>query len=578
MTAAPTATLSTSDSASEESAKDALTFRLGARRRYLLTGILASAFLVASLTGLLKVSIVAIAGIAAGVAVVNALLTALATGLLRTRWWMRYAMASLDIALISMMIVTMRQDGMVVLYFLVIIPYSFDRGKGLGYFTGSVSALAFIAVRELWPSEGVTGQARIISAVTGALLFIVAAQVVPITSRLIRRIRRTREVMLDAESGNLLARADTRYSDELGLLQRSFNRMLEVQGHLIGAVQREADEVAALAEQLASSSGLLSASGVQFASTAVSLTEQLQQQQRQAQEGSAHTEQAYAASELLRERAEAMESSATSLVGAAESSRDAISRASGALVTISDRVRETAATVGALGQASAHVDEFVDTIARIARQTNLLALNAAIEAARAGEHGKGFAVVAEEVRKLAEESALAAKEVADSIAVVRQNIAAAVTSMAQGEKDVRDVGGVADEANTALGSMLDGVRRIADVVAETASVSRVQSGTMATLSATMTGVQDVASEAARRAGAASLVATEQTAALDGLSATSRQLAELSDRLRSSISRFSVATGLPETPAGPHVRPTAGVPTSPSPTPGAPKRAGALAAR
>lgn len=557
---------SASDSASEESAKDTITFRLGARRRYVLTAILATASLAASLTGFLPMSVWAIFATAASVFAVNAVLTMLATGLLRNTWWMRYLMATLDIGLISMMAMTLRQDGVAVLYFLVIVPYSFDRGKALGYFTGVMAAVSFVAVREIWPGDVVNSQTRLYSAVTGFLLFVVASQVVPITSRLIRRIRRMRETMADAEAGNLLARADMRYSDELGLLQRSFNRMLEVQGQLIGAVQREADEVASAAERLASASSQLSANGGKFASTAVSLTRQLEQQGRQAQEGTAHTHQAHAASERLREKAEAMESSASALVDAAESSRDAIGRASGALLTISDRVRATSATVGALGQASEQVDEFVDTISRIARQTNLLALNAAIEAARAGEHGKGFAVVAEEVRTLAEESARAAREVAETIAQVRQNIAAAVASMAQGEKDVRDVGGVADEANRALGSMLDGIRRIAEVVADTASVSRVQSATMETLTATMTGVQDVALDAAQRAGAASAVATEQTTALDGLSNTSRELAELSDRLRSSISHFSVsaapdsAPGASHTPAAPSPRP------SPSPIP------------
>jgi methyl-accepting chemotaxis protein len=236
-----------------------------------------------------------------------------------------------------------------------------------------------------------------------------------------------------------------------------------------------------------------------------------------------------------------MEVNATALTSAAETSRNAIGRASDALVTISDRVRSTAATVGALGSASERVNEFVDTVSRIARQTNLLALNAAIEAARAGEHGKGFAVVAEEVRKLAEESGRAAKEVTDTIAIVRQNIAAAVASMGQGERDVRDVGTVADEANRALGTMLDGIRRVADVIAETASVSRAQSKTMDTLTATMTGVQGVAVEASARANAAASVATQQTASLGGLNETSQQLAELADRLRQSISRFAVAT-------------------------------------
>jgi hypothetical protein len=78
-----------------------------------------------------------------------------------------------------------------------------------------------------------------------------------------------------------------------------------------------------------------------------------------------------------------------------------------------------------------------------------------------------------------------------------------------------------------------------DVVAETASVSHAQSVTMETLTATMTGVQEVATDASSRASMASVVATQQTASLDGLSTTTRQLAELSDRLRHSISRFSV---------------------------------------
>jgi methyl-accepting chemotaxis protein len=547
------------DARSEELAKDTLTFRLGARRRYILTGVLTAAALGLALTGLITASIVGVVGIAALTLLSNLILTTLAIGPLRGMWWMRYVVASLDIVLITMMIAIMRQDALAILYFLIIVPYSFDRGRSLGYFTAAASAALFIAVRLQWPTEGAPANARIWSLVIGLLLVLVATQIVPITSRLIGRIRRTREVIGAAEQGNLLARADTRYSDELGLLQRSFNRMLEAQGQLIGTVQREADEVASLAERLALATGRLSASGSEFASVAQNLTTQLDQQQREARGGAEHTEHAYTASERLRERAETMESSASSLVGAAESSRDAIGRASGALVTISDRVRATAMTIGALGEASEHVGEFVDTVSRIARQTNLLALNAAIEAARAGEHGKGFAVVAEEVRKLAEESTKAAKEVADTIEVVRRNIAAAVTSMAQGERDVRDVGGVADEANRALGTMLEEVRRIADAVVETASVSRVQSATMKTLTATMTGVQSVALDASARANAASTVATDQTTALGGLSATSQQLAELSDRLRSSISRFSVAAGAlrdaESAPAGPRIRAT-----------------------
>jgi methyl-accepting chemotaxis protein len=535
------------DLRNEDRAKDTLTFRLGARRRYMLTGVLGVAGLAGAITGIAPVSLAVVLAITTAALLLNALLTALAVGPFSGMWWMRYTVATLDVALISAVVAAMRENALVMLYFLVIVPYSFDRGRALGYFTASASALGFLLVRlpALPATSGTAARAWVV--VFAALLLVIASQLVPISSRLIARIRATREVVAQAESGNLLARVDTRSTDELGLLQQSFDRMLERLGQLIGTVQREADQVAGLAERLAAATGTLSASGSEFAATAVNLTRQLDTQRRYTEDGARHSEQAYQAFERLRGRAQDMESNAHLLVGAAGASRESIDRAATTLVALSERVRSTAATVGALGSASERVNEFAEAIGRIARQTNLLALNAAIEAARAGDQGKGFAVVAEEVRKLAEESARAARDVATTNAVVRDDIAAAVASMGEGEREVRDVGTVADEANGALGTMLDGIRRITEIVVETASVSREQAAAMETLTASIAGIQDVAVEASTRAATASLVATEQKTALDGLSSTSLQLAELSDRLRQSVSRFAVTDAVAEAP-------------------------------
>ena len=526
----------------EEREKDFTTFRLGARRRMWAIVIVGIALFVAvALEAIPAVPRLIMISVAAVAVTLNFLLTALATRPRTYRRWNRYVFAALDAALISSLVLIFGSHGLVSLYFLAIIPYAFDRGERLGQFAAAASVIGFVAAswghRILRP-DGAPSPAW--SLITAALLGLVAVQIVPIPTKLIRRIRRTRDCITEAEQGNMLARSETRHSDELGLLEQSFNRMLEELGHIIGTVQREADEVAAFAEGVAAATQNLSRTGADFAGAASSLTTRLEEQRGYTEAGSRQTTEALGASERLRERAEDMESNARSLVNAAETSRDAIGRAANTLVTIGSKVRDTATTVGTLANASEKVGEFVEAVSRIARQTNLLALNAAIEAARAGEQGKGFAVVAEEVRKLAEESARAAKEVTTTIATVRESIATAVQSMTEGEQEVRNVGDIATEANTALSAMLTGIERIAEVIGEAAEVSRKQSSAMAELSGVIHNVQTVSVEAAVRAQDANRVATQQTASLHELTDTSRQLAALADRLRQSISRFAVS--------------------------------------
>ena len=530
----------------EEREKDLITFKLGARRRLWSTFVIAGALGLGVLLGMADIPFWVMVTLFVTTLVVNQGLLLLSTRSTTYRWYYRFVFAGLDAALISCLTLAFGGTTTVVVYFLAIVPYSFDRGRTLGYFSAIASAIGFLLASwgyHVFHPEVAANPIQTV--VVAILILVVAFQLVPISAKLIGRIRATRECMTQAESGNLLARADEKYKDELGFLQRGFNRMLEQMGQIIASVQREADEVAAVAEQLASAAEQLNATGTEFATTARDMSTQLQRQRDYTQTGSQQTAQALAASEGLRQRSEQMEHDARALVDSAELSRDAIGRAAGALVSIGQRVRDSATTVGALGDTSEKVGDFVEAVSRIARQTNLLALNAAIEAARAGEHGKGFAVVAEEVRKLAEESGRAAKDVAAMITTVRDTIASAVQSMSEGERDVRNVGQVAAEATQALGTMLDGISRMAEVVATTANVSRTQSATMSGLSTAIQSVETVSDDTAARAEVAAHLAAQQTTALDGLSQSSQQMAELADRLRQSISRFAVSS-LPHT--------------------------------
>jgi methyl-accepting chemotaxis protein len=123
---------------------------------------------------------------------------------------------------------------------------------------------------------------------------------------------------------------------------------------------------------------------------------------------------------------------------------------------------QLAGRVRGLGQQSARIGSIVETIDDIASQTNLLALNAAIEAARAGAHGKGFAVVAGEVRKLAERSAAATKEIGGMIRTIQNDVTEAVQAMGRAGQDVSAAVTLTDQAGVAF-------REIADRSQESAS-------------------------------------------------------------------------------------------------------------
>jgi methyl-accepting chemotaxis protein len=548
---------------SEELEKDLITFRLGGKRRLRASFVLGIAAVIAAMLHQAPIDPLNAAVVALGAITINQLLTRLATRRDRHRWWYRYLFATLDVFLLSTIVMGFGNESLAILYFLVVVPYSFDRGRALGYYTAILSTIAFLASM-LWYSLTDPQPARPLWAGAAAgLLLLISFQIVPIASKLIRRIRDTRERMLGVEQGNLSARVEMPYSDELGFLQLSFNRMMERLGGLIGAVKHESDVVAQYAEQLAESSRVLNVSGAEFASTANVLNRYIERQATFTEGGRQRTAEALSASERLHSSVEEMDTHARTLVESAQRSHDAISHAATTLINIGERVRTTSVTVSALDAASERVGAFVEATSRIARQTNLLALNAAIEAARAGEHGRGFGVVAEEVRKLAEESGRAAREAATTLAEVRENIATAVQSMTESEQEVRGVGDVAASANLAIATMLSGIGRIAELVADAAASSRMQSAAMQHLVNVMDGVRGISAEVSTQARVAATSAQQQTHSLESLVETSRELAQLAERLRGSTRLFQLEES--SIPRAVHSVTTAVAPAVPSRT-------------
>ena len=131
---------------------------------------------------------------------------------------------------------------------------------------------------------------------------------------------------------------------------------------------------------------------------------------------------------------------------------------------ISENMENTARVITGLGKRSQEIGRILEVIEEIADQTNLLALNAAIEAARAGEAGRGFAVVADEVRKLAERSVEAAKEIGEVVRQVQQETTDAVEVARSGASEAKQGIALADKAGAALRNIIESVSRSSELM------------------------------------------------------------------------------------------------------------------
>jgi len=318
-------------------------------------------------------------------------------------------------------------------------------------------------------------------------------------------------------AANNLAAEDIRITsrDETGKAGDALNRMKH---NLHGIIQ----SIAGTADHLVNASEEISSSATQ-----------------QAQSAETQKDQAVQVATAMQEMSTTVNTVSDSCNKAADAAREAAetARAGGSIVDATlAKMRLIAGAVGAsatkmeeLGKSSDQIGRIISVIDDIADQTNLLALNAAIEAARAGEQGRGFAVVADEVRKLAERTTTATKEIAQMIKNIQDETKVAVSAMESGTQQVEEGVTSTAKAGDSLRAIIQMSEQVGGMITEIATAAAQQSSTTEQVNGNVEQISKLVKESA--------IGAQQSAA------ACQDLSSLALDLQTMVSKFKLQDGL-----------------------------------
>lgn len=261
--------------------------------------------------------------------------------------------------------------------------------------------------------------------------------------------------------GDLTKRVPCDGNDEIAHMGGYFNEFIEKLQHMIKKVAHVTDKVAS--------------ASVELSATAEEISKGTDTLTSRASQTAAAVEEMNATVGQVAQNSGKAASLAQDTVKTAQEGGTVVSSTISGMQQLSEAVSNSATIISDLGKSSDQIGEIVRTIEDIADQTNLLALNAAIEAARAGEQGRGFAVVADEVRKLAERTTKATKEIGDMIRQIQHDTRGAVDSMQQGTQKVTAGVDLVNKTGEALSQIVRMVSESADMIRQIAVASEEQS-------------------------------------------------------------------------------------------------------
>lgn len=300
----------------------------------------------------------------------------------------------------------------------------------------------------------------------------------------------------------------------------------DITGAIADSINYTVEELRSLVARINQTAELVNASSTQSRDVATRLLGATEAQSRDIRDtGERVLEMANQISDVSSGAGDSAKVARASLEAAERGQRAVFNQISG-MNEIREQIQDTSKRIKRLGESSQEIGEIVELITDITEQTNVLALNAAIQAASAGESGRGFAVVAEEVQRLADRSAEAAKQIGQLIRAIQTDTQDAVVAMEKSTQGVVEGTRLSDAAGTALGEIGRVSRQLTELIERIAQATAAQAHSAADVSKSIGRILQVTEQTSE--------GTRQTAKSIG------QLATLARELKASVARFRVS--------------------------------------
>jgi twitching motility protein PilJ len=300
----------------------------------------------------------------------------------------------------------------------------------------------------------------------------------------------------------------------------------EITGAIADSVNFTIDELRGLVGRINAAAAQVTTATESAQQTSVQLLAAAEKQSVEIRQTSASVLSMARAMNEMSESASQSASVARQSLAAAQKGTQAVQNSISGMNEIREQIQETSKRIKRLGESSQEIGEIVELITDITEQTNVLALNAAIQAASAGEAGRGFSVVAEEVQRLADRSAEAAKQIGALVRTIQTDTQDAVGAMEKSTQGVVEGTKLSDAAGTALADIGRVSRQLAELIERIASNTSEQAESAGGVALSIERILSVTEQTSQ--------GTRQAAQSIG------QLATLARELKASVARFRVA--------------------------------------